>query len=246
MKLRIYVINLDSAVERWRRISQIAANSKLQIVRVPGVDGRHILPQDRIGVDPAKFDRMNGRTMLPGEYGCYRGHLAALRQFVVDDGEAAIIMEDDVEIDANLPVRAIAVLDAAPRAEIVRLLSHRSVGFRAFFTSTLGDRVGRAMFGPQGSAACYAVRREGAQKLLQALATIKLPYDVALERGWATGIDTFSTGSNLVELGPLMADSQIASKAAYASVKKPSYRRLSTFVFRAFEMILRIIYATVK
>lgn len=246
MQLRCYVINLDRAPERWRRISQRADAADIELTRVRGVDGASAGLGESREADQAKFELLNGRFMLPGEYGCYQSHLAALRQFLSDGGEAAIILEDDVEIDAALPLRAAAILDAAPRAGLVRLLSHRNVGFRRRFTSALGDAFGRAALGPQGSAACYLVRRQGAAQLLRALVPMKLPYDVALERGWANGVETYSTGKNLVELGPLMAASQIASRAAYASTKKPTYRRIPAFVFRAGDLVLRLIYSMVR
>ena len=108
MDVKIYAINLDRSRERWDSITRQATELDLDVVRVPGLDGSLVQAGDRIDCDDPAFRRKNGRTMLPGEYGCYRSHLQALRTFV-DSGEPiGIIAEDDVELTRDLPARVAA------------------------------------------------------------------------------------------------------------------------------------------
>ena len=77
--LRFFVINLDRSTERWHEIAQSAADIGVDVTRVPGTDGAAIPVAEWRDVDHDRFRRSHGRIILPGEYGCYRSHLAALQ-----------------------------------------------------------------------------------------------------------------------------------------------------------------------
>jgi glycosyl transferase family 25 len=103
------------------------------------------------------------------------------------------------------------------------------------------DAYGRCLFGPLGSAACYAVNRSGAERLVKTLATMWLPWDVALERGWATGVATYTTREPLVAFSTHRASSTIT--ASYAPTKLPTMQRRGAFSFRARDFLRRASYA---
>ena len=63
--------------------------------------------------------------------------------------DAAIIMEDDMELQPDLMERAEAVLAAVPKAELVKLLNHQSKGILKKATTKFGDATGRGIHGPQ-------------------------------------------------------------------------------------------------
>ena len=241
MKVRIYAINLDRSRERWDSITRQAAEFDLDVVRVPGLDGSLVAVGDRADCDDPAFRRKNGRTMLPGEYGCYRSHLKALQTFVDSGGPIGIIAEDDVELKRDLPARVAAAFEAVPSADVIKLFNHRVVGFRLLGTSSLGDQVGRATHGPMGSAACYAVSHKGAIKLLNGLASMQYPWDVALERGWATDASICAIRTNLVMAG--RQETTIASRSVYKATKFPWWKRSRTYVHRVLETIRRVRYA---
>lgn len=241
MGIRIYAINLDRSVERWSALSHRAEILRLSLVRVPGVDGTKTRPEDRIDCDTQVFERNNGRTILPGEYGCYRSHINALSAFLETSEYAGIVVEDDIELSADLLLRAGAAVDALPDADAIKLFNHRVVGFKRVAISKTGDEIGRAAHGPQGSAACYVVTRKGATRLIKVLKTMKYPWDVALERGWAHGTRIYTTRQNVVFLTE--EDTTIATRSAYRASKFPWWRRLRTYGIRIVEAAWRIIYA---
>ena len=241
MTISIYVINLDRSQDRWAELEKQMENLDLVVTRVPAVDGAQVAVSDRIDCDAASFQRNNGRTILPGEYGCYRSHLKALSAFVESGELLGVIIEDDVRLSADLPARVDAAFKALPDAGLIKLCNHRMVWFKCFATSSLGDEIGRAAHGPQGSAAGYAITRVGALKLLQALRTMQYPWDVALERGWATGISTYTTRRDLVRLE--RGVSTIGRRAVYRETKFPWWRRLSTYGCRVLESGRRLRYA---
>ena len=242
-QVRIYVINLDQSRDRWERLCGQAVEHDLAITRIPGIDGRAISEKDRLDFHPKPFIYHNGRKLLAGEYGCYRSHLLALEQFVASGDEMAIIMEDDIELNERLIPRAIAAMENINSARLVKLVNHRLVGFRPIYETTAKDTVGRCMHGPQGSAACYIVNRKAAKKLLVSLKPMLLPYDVALERGWSTGVETFATLKDLADFSPHRADTTIGNRSHYRAVKRHSLLRLTAHWFRTCDQLRRWRYA---
>ncbi|AVA19952.1 glycosyltransferase family 25 protein [Rhizobium sp. LEGMi198b] len=244
-QVRIYVINLDRSPERWERLRGQAAQYGLNVTRIPAIDGKTIPERDRVDFQPRQFIYHNGRKLLAGEYGCYRSHLLALQQFVASGEKMAIIMEDDVELNHRLIPRALAAMDSVCGARLVKLVNHRLVGFKPISETAECDIVGRCMHGPQGSAACYIVNRQAAKKLLVALKPMLLPYDVALERGWSTGVETFATLENVADFSPFRAETTIGKRVHYRAVKRHFLLRATAHWFRFCDQIRRWAY-TVK
>lgn len=242
MTLPVYAINLDRSRGRWADLAASAERAGLPLIRVPGVDGRAVAEADRIEVSEPDFRRMTGRTMRPGEYGCYRSHLAALDAIAASGAGAAIIAEDDIAFGDRFAERAEALLRACPDADVIKLFNHRTKGFRLKARSALGDGIGRCLHGPQGSAACYLVTAAGAHRLSSALRPMQLPYDVALERGWATGAEVYTVERDIAGLGALEVETEIGSREDYRRTRLPGYRRLPTHLFRVMDYARRVIY----
>ncbi len=239
----LYVINLDRSADRWEAIRVQAEKFGLNVERVSGVDGNKVCADSWVDADESKFIVRNGRNMLPGEYGCYKAHLSVLETFVSSGYTNAIVIEDDIELTEDFLPRVAAIRSGLPSAEIVKLLNHRTKGFREVAVTTFGDRIGRCLHGPQGSAACYLVTREGARKMLSEMQMIRYPYDITLERGWKTGVEVYTVKSNIVELSTHSIDSQIANREQYRAVKIRGLRKMSTHLIRAIEYLRRIRYA---
>ncbi|WP_198585979.1 glycosyltransferase family 25 protein [Pararhizobium haloflavum] len=243
--LPIFVINLDRSEARWRVVTASAEKSGLTATRVPGFDGAAVAPADWQEVDPERFNTCHGRRMLPGEYGCYRGHLAALDRVIAEGAPLAIICEDDITLNARLIARAEALARAARPFDAIKLINHRVQGFVQKGVSEEGDAYGRCLHGPQGSAACYLVTLEGAKRLRAGLSPMWLPYDVALERGWAFGANVLTVRDPLVAFSGLRAQSNINTDAAstYDSAKPPIAKRWPTAAFRGADYAKRVAYA---
>lgn len=240
MSLRIYAINLDRSIDRWNILSRQAEALGLPLSRVPGHNGAAILPEARIDCDMRAFERNNGRTLLPGEYGCYRSHLKALAAFYQTGEPVGVIVEDDIELSADLLVRAGSVVEALPEADVIKLFNHRIVGFKRAAVSRTGDEIGRTMHGPQGSAACYVVTHLGAERLIEGLKIMEYPWDVALERGWASGVRIYTTRQDVAS--PTRDGTTIATQSAYRASKFPWWKRLRTYGIRIVEAARRIAY----
>jgi glycosyl transferase family 25 len=89
----VFVINLDGSQNRMDMISARLAAQKVAFHRVPAVDGRKL---DLSGLaDDDACRREMGRSIQPGEVGCYLSHLKAMRAFVESGAEYGVVLEDD-------------------------------------------------------------------------------------------------------------------------------------------------------
>ncbi|WP_245430294.1 glycosyltransferase family 25 protein [Rhizobium tropici] len=239
----VYLINIDRAAERLAEIQRQSDVFGFRFERIHGVDGALIPRDEWVDVDHDRFQRRHGRTILPGEYGCYRSHLLALHRFLAGDDAMAVIIEDDVALDIDFLARAVAAKNAAPNADLVKLVNHRWNGFRATGRSSRGDIVGRCLFGPQGSTACYLVTRKGAEKIVKSLAIMSLPWDVAVERGWDMNVSIVSTRANIAGFSQLQRTTMIGLRRDYRAAKAPAWRRIPAYIFRTVDFFRRIAYA---
>ena len=162
---------------------------------IPAVDGRSLSAAERAPCDPARALRVYGKPMLDTEIGCYLSHYR-LWQRVVDEGiAAALVLEDDIEIDPTLP-GLIADLLACPDWLVVRLhsmrgsvLQPRRAGFLGWRVATLRDEAGLYRLRTHAlGAAAYLIRAEGARRLLAYGRRIVLPIDQTMDRFWENGI----------------------------------------------------------
>ena len=82
--------------------------------------------------------------------------------------------------------------------------------------------------------------------MLKALRPMRLPYDVALERGWAGAYQVFTTDKPVVEFSDIAISTIAQGRSAYAKKRLPVYKRITTLLFRATDYVRRIAYALDK
>lgn len=241
MTIEILAINLDRSIDRWELLAKAAKEFSLPLTRVSAVDGTLVAEGQRQDVDDVAFRRNLGRSMLPGEYGCYRSHIKALHAFLASPADIGLIVEDDVKLSADLRDRVKAAFEAVPDADVIKFFNHRVVGFRKTNTSSRGDDIGRAIHGPLGSSACYAVSRRGAALLIENLTVMRYPWDAALERGWDHGGRVYTTRESVANIA--RGGTTIATRDIYRSVKFPKWKRIGTYGRRLRDDFVRLAYA---
>lgn len=188
--MRAYVINLDSAADRWRAIEEAFAATKLDLCRVPAVDGL-ALTMPHADFSEAVFHRIHGRSTNLREVGCYFSHVRALRVFL-ESGEAhGLICEDDIALDPNLEKLLAAALRFAPQWNILRLSGLRT-GTPARLAGLADGYALYANFGRMKGTGAYLVDRAAARAFSDFLLPMKLPFDHALDREWRCGLKAAS------------------------------------------------------
>ena len=93
MRIDYFVINLDDSPHRLLEITRVFNNLDIELNRISAVDGSKISLSDFS--DDLSCRREMGRSLQPGEVGCFLSHIRALEAFLVSDADFAIILEDD-------------------------------------------------------------------------------------------------------------------------------------------------------
>lgn len=240
MRIIHYVINLDRSQDRLSAVMADAASAGIELVRVPAVDGRAASEEERLRLlDVPGFLRNHGKRPQPGEYGCYASHLRAFEAFLASDADIAVIFEDDAAPDAAFR-RVVEEIASADDWDLVKLVNYRMPRLKVDRTLSGGIRMGRAMFGPTGGSAAYMLNRKAAARMLQGLRPMTLPYDVAMERGWAMDIRVRHVEPNAVGLNPLTNEGTTMEGQSYSAFRLKPWQRLPTLRFRAGDFVSRI------
>lgn len=177
--MKIFVLNLQRAVERRALMQQRLAALGLEAEFLSAVEGSRV---DRSSLPAGSEPRLT-----PGELGCYLSHLRCW-EIVVERGlPHAVLLEDDVVLSPELPrvLEQIARLDLP--YDLVRLSSLGPV--RGIPVASLG--AGRRLIlpnkNPSGTQG-YLVGQEGARRLLARLVVPKRPIDDELDLYWKHGL----------------------------------------------------------
>ena len=241
----VYAINLARSRDRWERLKASADLYGIELRRVEAVEGK-LLAADELGdFDEAGFRRCHGKIAMPAEIGCYFSHIRALQAIADAPEPFAVIIEDDVVFTPGFSP-LVERLTALTGWDAVKFVNHRTAAFRAFRQVDADFSIGRCLHGPLGSSAAYMVTKQGAAKLLAAIRPMRVPYDVALERGWAGAYEIFTTGSPAVAFCDETVSTIAQGRSTYAKKRLPVYKRLTTLLFRATDYIRRIAYALNK
>jgi glycosyl transferase, family 25 len=237
----IYLINLDRSVERLSSAERRFNAVGLPIQRIDAIDAYKedvsVYPIDR-----EAFQRTHGRKSIrPGEIGCYFSHLKAIRAFLASDKEFAIILEDDVLPQIELPAVLKELLALADEWDIVSLFHfHRGgpVVVRQAKEFSLAVHVAHI-----SSAAAYLVSKNAAKKLIQHLEVMRACLDHSLYESWKHGLQLRSVTPMPIHLAPQANQSTIN----IASGDKPFFLlRLPTLLNRSYVAVRVLFYGLVQ
>lgn len=175
---KCYIINLDRAKERWESASQKFGALGLEIVRVPGVDGRALSPPYS-NCYPWLYFLCYGRPCTPQKVACFSSHLKALEMFLETDEEYALICEDDVEPEPETLETIAAAFEYADCWDLLRLNAIKPT--RGIKFATLFDEYSLVcdLKTASGNGA-KLVNRRAAQLILSRSTPIRLPHDVTV------------------------------------------------------------------
>ena len=184
--MRAFIINLDSATDRWAFIQSSFAGSQLMLCRVPAVDWKTLTLSDA-QYSEKLYRWFHGRTPNVRELACYLSHLKALKAFLATDEDHALIGEDDLVLRVDFD----AVIEAAMRYtrswNILRVTG-LSPGHPMKLTRLSDDYFLCLNLGRLKGAGAYVIDRVAATVLLGRLLPMRLPYDHAFDREWFFGL----------------------------------------------------------
>lgn len=239
--LPIYIVTIPRAKDRLDAIMAATADMGLDLRPIDGVDGKTVPEADWTYFNRKGFILSNGRTPLPGEYGCYASHIIAIERFLADGAEIALIVEDDVIFDETTKQKLQDIIEVTPDDALIKLTCHRRSGFRTRKQHDNGVIFGRYYFGPQGSSAAYLITRKAAQKFLKTSSKMIVPYDRAIENGWDNGLNVLNTPDDILDFGD--RGTLIATMKDYRATKFGPLKRIPKYLKAAYDNVARIIYA---
>jgi glycosyl transferase family 25 len=184
--LKIFLINLDRAIDRLAAMRSKLEHSGLGFERVPAIDGNSIdFPTKQFSEISFRF--MHGRRRNPGEVGCYLSHVECARRLLASDCEFALILEDDLEFPPDFNDIVEAAIRQAEQWDILRL-STVSAGRKFDFSRlTESRRLAIALTREKGSGA-YLINRRAAQWFVRKLLPMRLPFDLAFDLEFFQGL----------------------------------------------------------
>lgn len=177
MPLPTWVINLDRRPDRWQAVSLQLAKVGIAASRLSAVDGH----------DPAVMRDIEGG--IPKRKGVFRplsvpevalamSHRKALKEFLLTEHPAALILEDDAVLSSDLPSLLHSV-DWWPQGTNVIKLD--TIGFKEFRGKLCGmTECGRGihqLIYCHTGAGGYLVNRTGARLVMNAPEHETLPFD---------------------------------------------------------------------
>jgi glycosyl transferase, family 25 len=119
--MRAYVINLARSTDRRAHIVAELKKTNLNYEIVTGIDGRELDLSDRTIADPSVISY----NRLPaGAVGCALSHLEAYQRIISDGADRALILEDDVNLPADIGSVIDAVAEHLTGAEVALLNYH--------------------------------------------------------------------------------------------------------------------------
>jgi len=242
-EIRIYVINLDRATERLAAMGALLGRLGMPFERISAFDAKNLAMQQarkmtapRLGAivrdlpiylrcedsEPSIYFPEFRRYLRAGEIGCYVSHLRTIETFMQSGAEGAVIFEDDVDIDNDLPGVLSAVSGLAQGAVIVKLEGQLRAHQMNFPIAHLEGRDIAMMLKPTVGSAAYYLNRAAAARLLQNAFPIREPYDGFLRQYWLHGVEVLEVLQFPVRQRPVL--SSIMGRQGQPRVTMPPLR----------------------
>lgn len=192
----------------------------LEFERVAAVDGAAAQHNGVAAYRAAEVKAYLGRSLFPGEIGCWLSHIEAARRFVASGASWGLVLEDDARVPPDLAEvvgKAVAVLPTdCDIVNLTRAPRHR-------VSPVAGSQVlRRAHYYPVTTTAVLW-SRAGAMQFLHDATPIRMPIDVFLQT-WAC-----KSGRGFAFAKPPVPADESASVIA-----RPPANRTQTLRFRYF------------
>lgn len=232
-----FIINMDSAVERWRHVEKAFSETGIPFERLPAINGRELtLPIPEFS--ERLYRRYHGKRPNLGQIGCYLSHIEGLKRFLASKHEYVIIAEDDITPSRNLKSLLHEAILRRESWDILRLSGFHHGHPLCFAKLKHGHSLAINFTQLCGSGA-YMLHRQAAKVLLEKLKPMRVPIDHALDREWAYGLRAAS-------IYPLPVDQQehafVSQIIPHLTEKLPAHLRYWTMgPYRVFNEFSRLV-----
>lgn len=187
--MHIFVISLQTSVERRRRILDRLAALGLTAEIFWGIDGRKLPPSERRYAGRLR-QLLYGKDLTDGEIGCAQSHFAVCAEIAARGLDRALVLEDDAILADHLP-QVLEILSGDgpaqgdPDWDFVRFLGKPKNIKRRKVVADLGNGLTLCrFFGTPGTACGYVVTARAAGVLAECGRTLWTPVDILYGQVW--------------------------------------------------------------
>ena len=188
--MKAFVINLESAPERWVHMQQAFGGTPFQVERVTAISGKRLeLPIPEFNEEG--FRAMHGRGVNIYEVACYLSHIKAIKAFLGTSESHALICEDDLNPKSGIANLMASLMRTSFAWNIARLTG-LSKGTPIKVASLTKDYALNVQMGRLKGCGAYILDRKAAEAFVKGLLPMWLPWDHAADREWPLGLKAVS------------------------------------------------------
>ncbi|MGE4314153.1 MAG: glycosyltransferase family 25 protein [Pseudobdellovibrionaceae bacterium] len=194
--MKIFVINRKKDADRRVKMEEQARKLGLELTFIEAVDGYALDDAEISAVyEASKRLRIYGRAMTRGEIGCYLSHRKTYEMMVAQKLPRALILEDDVVLEDNLPDCLDMIAGCSVQWDVLRFLYRKKIekrGYRKVYPFQDGTHALVRLPNAPGGTYAYMVTLQAAERLLSLTQKIWMPIDIVIGRSWATNLEAYA------------------------------------------------------
>ncbi|MFX0546377.1 glycosyltransferase family 25 protein [Roseovarius sp. S1116L3] len=231
MDLDCFIIHLARAKERAAQVAATQAALPLRCHVMPATDGQSMSGAETRAYTPRALKPRYPFALRPSEVATFHSHRACWQRIVDEDMAAALILEDDLEIDTGVFLPALALAMAhCEDGDFVRFPIKRREDAGEDIATDKTIRLSRHDAVALGMVA-QLVTKGAARALLAATQRFDRPVDTFLQMTWVHGVRVLTVWpTGIREVSAQLGGSLISRKEGVwpklrREVLRPVYRR---------------------
>jgi GR25 family glycosyltransferase involved in LPS biosynthesis len=248
MSVAGFVISLERAAARRPQVERILQMCPIPCQRLAAVDGAALSDAELQAVySPQLFRPHNPFPRSIGNIGCFLSHRRAWQRLLNDGLSAALILEDDVELDPGFKASLDFALKVFRPGDYVQF-QVRDIGEgHPCLVSDGYHALVSPVVAPLRTSA-QLVTREAAERLLDTSQRIDRPVDAFLQMTWVTGVPIrIVVPSGIHEVSAAVGGSIISSEPRtirdrfWRGILRPVYRMRIALMSRRHSMLTGVV-----
>ncbi|MCY4217149.1 MAG: glycosyltransferase family 25 protein [Flavobacteriaceae bacterium] len=237
---KIFVINLNTSKDRWKRIKEQLDLQKLDYERISGIDLREDSRQHlKKRYNPKKNRKKYHKSLSIGEIGCYLSHIKCWKKILSDKIDFAVIIEDDVKLLKNLNEILLTLYNQSfPNWDYIKI-GEKPIKRKTRVVKGLNDfRLIKYLKKPPTGSYGQIVSKTGAKKLLDNSKTIFRPVDVDIQYVWENKLILYGIKPYCVD--PIKTQSDISDMDSKKNHRSRPLIRLLNSIKENWHQIIQV------
>ncbi|MEC4727598.1 glycosyltransferase family 25 protein [Shewanella sp. D64] len=225
MKFKIFVINLDSSLDRLSSMQEQCDRLGLEFERVSAVRGSELSEGDKSKIysleqNLKKYDKV----LNDGEIGCYLSHIRCWEKLLAEELDYALVLEDDGILTDELPLFITKLAKSFEHWDYI-LLSHGRKIKPVIDSLDMGDGLWlQKVLKLNSTTTGQFISFQGAKKLVSTALPISRPVDMDIQHWFEKSLRCFVVSPFPVLTGDFSSDISIAGDRRF--VQKRPFKRI--------------------